>query len=449
MSKIQPRFRVNDFRNNIQEDEHILSDDKDYKYKRPMIQIPFQQVFNKIRNGEQIGMGYLDKHLMRTLRNIALCKTIEGGYTVYGCMNCEHTFHRYNKCKDRNCPICNNLKTELWVDNQQADLVDAPYYHLVITLPHELNNLVKENKKRLYSLLLKAASETVIELSIDPKYLGGTPGITEVLHTWDQKLNYHVHCHAIVTGLGLTKNNEIVYNKKDDFFIPCKVLSDKFRGKFIDGLKRLYKKGLLIIDGTPSIKYNSYSWKEYIDKLYSVRWVSFVKETFNGKGNAIEYLGRYTNKVAIGNSRIVSVTDNEVTFTYRGETGKQTEQMTLSNVEFVKRFLQHVLPSGFQKIRFYGFLASGIRRKKLEIIFEKIKMTPRKRKYKSKTEAEVLLVKYNINVTKCPICGEEDSIEPMYDEPGAFNLINFPKEEREKFFDFIIKLKMDILPTYT
>jgi hypothetical protein len=213
--------------------------------------------------------------------------------------------------------------------------------------------------------------KALVELSNDPDYLGASPGIIQILHSWDQKLNYHVHVHCVVSGGGLTKDKQLVTLPKDaSFFIPVKVVSTLYRGKFLDGLKKLYETGKLVIPESEKDLVSANSWNCFINQLYKTDWNVHIKQTFNGNGNAIEYLSRYTNRIAISNSRILSYSDGNVTFSYtdRKDGGKKKE-LTLTAHEFIRRYLQHVIPKKFQKIRYYGFLNNSTRKKNLKIIF--------------------------------------------------------------------------------
>jgi len=235
---------------------------------------------------------------------------------------------------------------------------------VVFTLPHQLNPLLYHNQKLLYGLLHRCCSETLLELCANPKYLGALPGIIQVLHTWNQELDYHVHMHCIVSGGGMTTDRKLRISK-GNFFIPVFVLRDKFQGKFLALLDELYCGGQLVFPSSCDSLKDSASWNAFKDRLYKQEWCPYIKETFNGFRNAIEYLGKYTHRIAISNGRIISVNETEVTFSARGKKpGEPRRTITLSNEEFIRRYLMHVLPSGFQKIRYYGFLNN---RKKLKI----------------------------------------------------------------------------------
>ena len=402
-----------------------------------LIQKPFQIALQKYTVSHAFPYsGHLTLEQSNAFTDIAFCKTPEAGFTVYQCTECGHRTFNYNKCTNRNCPVCQNLKTLVWVDERSAEVIDASYYHLVMTLPHDLNGLIYENQKVLYGLLHKSLYTAIIELALDDQYLGGTPGIIQVLHTWDQEMNYHVHVHAIVTGAGLTKDSELVYAKHDEYLVPEKAVAKLVKGKFMDALKELYTSNKLILTGQAVKFKNYYEWKELINKLYSIDWICYIKETFNGNGNAIEYLARYTNKVAIGNSRIVSVTDDEVTFTVRGADGTQSERRTLSVEAFVGRYLMHVLPSGFQKVRYYGFLANGCRKKKLELIFKQQGRQQYMHRYKEPKESEVLRVEFHVDLDACPNCGKKGTMEVIDEVFGMLSSTFIPfgetKESRRR-----------------
>ena len=236
------------------------------------------------------------------------CKTGSLGMNISLCPDCGHMKFHNNSCRNRNCPNCQAVNKELWVDKRRAEVIDSPYFHVVFTLPHELNSLIYCNQKLLYGFFHRCCAETLLELSADKKHLGATPGIIQVLHTWDQEINYHVHMHCIVSGAGLTSDHKIRKGKKN-FFLRVEVLRDKFKGKFLAGLQSFFQNRQLYFSASCEKLRNSYEWSEFRNSLYQKDWCPYVKETFNGFGNAIEYLGRYTHKVAISNSRILSINE--------------------------------------------------------------------------------------------------------------------------------------------
>ena len=333
------------------------------------------------------------------------CKSGSLGYNVSQCTECGHMEVHNNSCRNRNCPNCQAVQKEIWVDKRRAEVIDAPYFHVVFTLPHELNSLIYCNQELLYGLLHKCCAETVLELSADKKRLGAAPGIIQVLHTWNQELDYHVHMHCIVSGGGLTRDRKIL-RSPGKFFIPVAVLRDKFRGKYMAQLSSLYKDGSLVFSPSCEKLRNPYHWKEWKNRLYEKDWCPYIKETFNGFGNAIEYLGRYTHRIAISNSRILSVTEDKVTFSARGKKpGDPKRQITLKNTEFIRRYLMHVLPKGFQKIRYYGFLNNRMKAQNLKVIFRLQNGQRFKQRYAGLTMAALLKAVWNFDICLCPKCG--------------------------------------------
>lgn len=339
----------------------------------------------------------------RASRSILLCKTGRLGVTVLRCDDCGRVVCRNHSCRNRNCPNCQAVRKEQWTDSRRAEVIDAPYFHVVFTLPHELNPLFYRNQKLLYGLLHKCCAETLLELSANPKHLGATPGIVQVLHTWNQTLDYHVHMHCIVSGGGLTKDGRLRLSKRK-FFIPVFVLRDKFRGKFLHFLQQLHEDEKIVV--AREITEKAGGWDAFRDSLYKKDWCPYIKETFNGFGNAMEYLGRYTHKIAISNGRITSVTDTHVTFTARGrKPGEARRAVTLEHAEFIRRFLMHVLPDGFQKIRYYGFLNNRMKTKNLRLIFKLQGKQRFRRRFEDMSVPELLMAVWKIDVHLCPCCG--------------------------------------------
>lgn len=336
---------------------------------------------------------------------IIRCKSEKCGCNISVCTECGHTELHYNSCRNRICPNCQAVNTLVWVDQRRAEVIDAPYFHVVFTLPHDLNPLLYCNQKLLYGLLHTCCAQTLLELSSNPEYLGAVPGIIQILHTWNQELDYHVHMHCIISGGGLTPDLKIRKSKKS-FFIPVAVLRDKFKGKYLAMLDSLYKKGQLVFSASCSCLRNSYEWQEFKNRLYSKDWCPYIKETFRGFGSAVEYLGKYTHKVAISNSRILSVTDKETTFSARGrKPGDPRRTLTLSNTEFIRRFLLHVLPRGFQKIRYCGFLNNRMKSKNLKLIFKLQGHQRFQRRYAGMSMAELLKAVWDFDLSVCPACG--------------------------------------------
>lgn len=341
----------------------------------------------------------------KTSLAILSCKTGRLGCNITVCPDCGHREIHNNSCRNRNCPNCQAVKKELWVDARRSEVISAPYFHVVFTLPHELNPLLYCNQKLLYGLFHKCCSQTLLELSDNHRFLGAVPGIIQILHTWDQELNYHVHMHCIISGAGLTGDLKI-RKSGGNFFIPVFVLRDKFKGKFLALLDALCREDKLVFSSSCKELKNAYAWNDFRNRLYEKDWCPFIKETFRGFGNAIEYLGRYTHKIAISNSRILSVSDSLVSFSSRArKPGEPRRVIVLTHEEFIRRFLLHVLPSGFQKIRYYGFLNNRMKSKNLKRIFRIQGRQRFKRRYAGMSVAELMKAAWKVNIQVCSVCG--------------------------------------------
>lgn len=319
----------------------------------------------------EYGQDYIEKYSLfpeqlKVISAITSCRTSKLGGHVDVCEDCGHLRISYNSCRNRHCPKCQGLLKEKWIEDRKKDLLPIQYYHIVFTMPNNLNDLVLRNKKEMYSLLFKASSETLKELAADPKYLGANIGFISILHTWGQNLMDHPHIHCIVTGGGLSLKNKEWLSAKKNFFLPVKVISSLFRGKFMDYLKQKYDNNKLFFPGKIKHLQNKSNFRKLVDTLYAKDWVVFSKPSFANPEAVIEYLGRYTNKVAISNHRIIKMEDGKVTFRYKdySDDGKK-KFMTLDVFEFIRRFLLHVLPKRFVKIRYYGILCHRYRKRNL------------------------------------------------------------------------------------
>lgn len=371
----------------------------------PINNYKIQQIWNHSFDSFRSSGHYISDVQLKAAQAIMNCKSGILGCNISQCTGCGHMEFHNNSCRNRNCPNCQAVLKEVWVDKRRAEVIDSPYFHVVFTLPHELNPLIYCNQKLLYGLLHRCCAETILELSANKKWLGATPGIIQILHTWNQELDYHVHMHCIVSGGGLTKDGKIQKSAKS-FFIRTEVLRDKFKGKYMAHLSSLYEKGSLTFSSSCEKLCNYYHWKEWKNKLYEMDWCPYIKETFNGFGNAIEYLGRYTHKIAVSNSRILSVSDDTVTFSARGKKpGDPKRLISLEHTEFIRRYLMHVLPSGFQKIRYYGFLNNRYKTRNLKLIFKLQGHQRFKAKYINLSMAELLKAVWNLDIHVCPECG--------------------------------------------
>lgn len=381
---------------------------------------PIRQVFEASYQRYSAEVLYQTQAQCKAAHAILNCKSGTLGCNVSRCDECGHMEFHNNSCRNRNCPDCQAVLKEVWVDARRAEVIDSPYFHVVFTLPHALNPLIYCNQKLLYSLFHRCCAQTLLELSADKKYLGASPGIIQVLHTWNQELLYHVHMHCIVSAGGLTKDHKLRLSS-GKFFLPVRVLRDKFKGKFMACLTSLYEASSLVFSSSCSHLGDPSSFREWKADLYAQDWCPYIKETFNGFGNAIEYLGRYTHRIAISNNRILSVSQDSVTFSARGITpGDPKRTITLAHTEFIRRYLLHVLPSGFQKIRYYGFLNNRMKARRLKVIFKLQGGQRFHRRYAGMTMAELLKAVWDFDICICPECGHASmrQLGRMYVAPG-------------------------------
>lgn len=302
--------------------------------------------------------------------------------------------------------MCQGMGMDEWIDKQQENVLDTTYFHTVFTIPDELNPIVYSNQELLYDALYMAVNRTLRELAANPKYLGARIGYICVLHTWGSKMNYHPHIHTIVQGGGLDDKNHWK-DKGDKLFFPYSVMKAKFKEYYLTELKRLHDAGKLTYAGSSEKYRNSYDWKALLDKLYKSDWVVHKKEAFNGAQSVINYLGRYTHRIAISNRRIVSIDGDNVTYKAKDyeNAGKQIE-VTVPGVEFIRKFLMHVLPKGFVKIRHYGLLASRIKKEKMTLCRNILGCKQYISQLRDKTVAEKLEILYKVDICKCRECGE-------------------------------------------
>jgi hypothetical protein len=335
------------------------------------------------------------------MRAIEVCRTSSLGGHVDACDECGFMRISYNSCRNRHCPKCQTLNKERWIEARKDDLLNISYFHVVFTIPDLLNPVAYQNQKVVYDILFKAAAETLSELAADKKYLGAQIGFTAILHTWGQNLTHHPHLHCIVTGGGLNSCGKWV-NTRRKFFIPVKVLSKKFKGKFLYYLKQ----AKIEFHGSISYLQDPFKLRNWMSSLYQKEWVVYCKPPFKNAGYVVEYLGRYTHRVAISNHRIVKLEDGIVTFKWRDykDSNKQKE-MKVTADEFIRRFLIHVLPNGFTRIRHYGVLSPRNKATKLKLC-KKLTNTKLNDTPKSKLSTLDLLKKITgKDFTICPCCG--------------------------------------------
>lgn len=339
----------------------------------------------------------------RALAAIERCRTAVLGGQVARCDAGGTLHYRYHSCRNRHCPKCQTLAKERWLARRRAELLPVPYFHLVFTLPHELNGLAQGNARLLYGLLFEAASATLIAFGANPRWLGGEIAATLVLHTWGQTLTQHLHVHALVAGGALGSEGQWISPRRG-FLFPVKALSTVFRGKFRAGLERLFHAGTLTLAGSNAPLADSRVQRKLIAQLREKPWVVYAKPTLAGPEAVLDYLGRYVQRVAISNERLLDLEDAQVRFRYRDRAhGNRRKVMQLKAEEFLRRFLTHVLPRGFMRIRHYGLLANRHKRARLAQARAALHI-PAPASATVESAAQFCLRVLHIDIGLCPAC---------------------------------------------
>lgn len=355
----------------------------------------------------------LPLRMLKAITAIKQCRTAELGGHIDECDACGSLKISYNSCRNRHCPKCQSLAREKWLSARKSDLLPVQYFHIVFTVPDSINPLAIRNQKEIYEILFKAASATLLELSKDQKHLGAEVGFISLLHTWGQNLMDHPHLHCLVPGGGLSLDGKEWINARRGFFIPVKVMSRLFRGKFLDLLKKIYLEDKLNLDSSLHSFGTKQDFQCLLDKLYQKEWVVFCKPPFQSPEKVLQYLGRYTHRVAISNDRITSFKEGMVSFRWRDYRDGNNKTMTLEAFEFIRRFLLHILPDNFVKIRHYGLLSNRNRKTKLRqcrtiLGVDQIADQYEKQKSEESTESQEELDP-NLPETGqkiCPYCGK-------------------------------------------
>jgi hypothetical protein len=306
--------------------------------------------------------GHVSLGQLKVMSAIETCRTAALGGHVERCEDCAHTQIAYNSCRDRHCPKCQAVAAKEWLAAREAELLPVPYFHIVFTLPAPIADIAYQNKRVLYDILFKAAAETLITIAADPKHLGARIGLTAVLHTWGSALTHHPHVHVIVPGGGIAPDGQHWISCRPGFFLPVRVLSRLFRRLFLAKLTAAYAAGHLQFFGNHTALTDPEAFKNYLAPVRRAEWVVYSKRPFGGPEAVLAYLSRYTHRVAIANSRLIAFNDEGVTFKwkdYRANERDRAKVMTLAGDEFIRRFLIHVLPDGFHRIRHYGLFANG------------------------------------------------------------------------------------------
>jgi hypothetical protein len=337
------------------------------------------------------------KHV-KVLLAIVRCRTAVLGGHFDECTRCGHRAISYNSCRNRHCPKCQAGARDRWLEKRRRELLPTPYVHVVFTLPRHLAPLALQNKKIVYDLLFRSSAETLLEIARDPRYLGAEIGFFSVLHTWNQKLQLHPHVHCVIPTGGLSPDHLRWIKTRYAFFLPVHVLGRVFRGKFVAALKRAFQDGQLSFHGDLKLLTQPKTFFAWLRPLFRKDWVVYAKRPFGGPEYVLRYLGRYTHRVAISNHRMVSFADQKVTFRWRDSTHKNQQRlMTLSLDEFLRRFLLHLLPDGFVRIRHFGFLANRQRATLLPLCFQLLGSAPQ-------TEQDTPGVKDSTDLWRCPKC---------------------------------------------
>ena len=356
------------------------------------------------------GPGFIDRNRswlnrlhLKILTAIERCRTAALGGHLDQCMRCGYRAISFNSCRNRHCPRCQANARDRWIEARSRELLPTPYVHVVFTLPHELAPLALRNKRVIYDLLFRASAETLLQAAQDPKYLGADIGFFSVLHTWNQKLEHHPHVHCVVPAGGLVPGHSRWIASQPSFFLPVAVLNKVFRGKFTEALQKAFRGGRLNFHGALQPLGRPNVFASFLRQTYRKDWVVYCKPPFGGAEHVLRYLGCYTHRVAISNHRLLVLADGKVTFRWRdsGHKNKQ-RRMTLSVEEFLRRFLLHVLPPGFVRIRHFGILSTRNRSALLPLCRQLIEADPPQKEHPDAQPAPTFKHR---EVWQCPKCG--------------------------------------------
>src|SRR5215475_8515954 len=321
--------------------------------------------------------GSLSVAQRRVMTAIEVCRTAILGGHLERCDRCGHERNAYNSCANRHCPKCQSLARAEWLEKRRSELLNTQYFHVVFTVPEQIAAIAYQNKKVVYDILFRATAETLRTIAADPKHLGAEIGFFAVLHTWGQNLMFHPHLHCVVPGGGLSPDGSRWIPCRQGFFLPVRVLSRLFRRLFVELLEKAFDDGQLKFFSSFQQLQDRKAFLRYLAPLRKNEWVVYAKKPFAGPQQVLDYVGRYTHRVAISNNRILNIEDDQVTFRYKDyRHGSQQKNMSLSADEFIRRFLLHALPEGFHRIRYYGFLGNRYRKEKLEQCRHLLGMVP-------------------------------------------------------------------------
>jgi hypothetical protein len=363
----------------------------------------------------------------RALRAIATCRTAALGGHTEACDTCGTIRIAYNSCRNRHCPKCQTVAKERWLAARRAELLPIEYFHVVFTLPHALNPLAQGNPRGIYTLLFRAATDTLAAFGDEPRYVGGELGMIAILHTWGQTLVQHLHLHCVVTGGALTRDGARWRSAKRGFLFPVRALSRVFRGKYLDGLRRAFDRHELRFAGRVAGLADPAAFAALLASLREEDWVVYAKAPFADPAQVLEYLGRYTHRVALSNDRLVSVHEGQVRFRWKDSArGNRVKTMTLPAEEFLRRFLLHVVPDGFVRIRHFGLLANRSRAAKLHRCRQLLGQSSAPPPRAPESVAALMRRLTGVDLTQCPVCrvgrlyvvglrGPEELARPVWD----------------------------------
>ena len=362
--------------------------------------------------------GHLSLGQLKVMSAIERCRTAALGGHVARCEKCDHIQIAYNSCRNRHCPKCQGAAAQAWLADREAELLPVPYYHVVFTLPAPIADIACQNKAEIYAILFRATAQTLLTIAADPKHLGARIGLTAVLHTWGSALTHHPHVHCIVPGGGLSRDGQRWVSCRPGFFLPVRVLSRLFRRLFLEQLAAAHEAGRLHFFADHAPLANRHAFATFLAPLRKLEWVVYAKRPFAGPEAVLAYLSRYTHRVAIANSRLIACDDNGVTFRwkdYRAKGRERQKVMTLASGEFIRRFLIHVLPGGFHRIRHYGLFANGGRAENLARVRELLGVPA---PHDKPDDADARADEPSTSLLPCPCCGGRMLIIETF-EPGS------------------------------
>lgn len=345
--------------------------------------------------------GHISRGQLKAMAAIVRCRSAALGAHVLQCSGCSGQQIAYNSCRNRHCPKCQGSAAHRWMEARQTELLPVEYFHVVFTLPPLIADIAYQNKTVIYNILFSAASQTLLKIGMDPKHLGARLGVTAVLHTWGSAMTHHPHLHCIVPGGGISTEGQRWVSCRKGFFLPVKVLSRLFRRLFLEQLREAHRIGQLSFYGKHSDLEERKAFERYLVPVQQVDWVVYAKKPFDGPEHVLRYLSRYTHRIAIANSRLLRADEKTVSFKwkdYRQEGEQRYQSMTLQTGEFIRRFLMHVLPDGFHRIRHYGMLSNKKRATELPLAREYLLVEPSVEEDSEATETKAAFV--------CRECGE-------------------------------------------